>query len=155
MILLDGRKTAEKILSNLKKKVKKKLVLAVVLVGENPVSEIFIQQKKIACEKVGIHFKLFQFPTRLSLVKLKKGIEKIIKNSRERYATSRQEIEEKIAKWSGVIEVEREAKRFKKPLKKLFDVVCSNCGKKTQVSFEPDGVRPVFCPECLEKARNS
>lgn len=81
MILLDGKKTAEKILSNLKKKVKKELVLAVVLVGKNPVSEIFIQQKKIACEKVGIHFKLFQFPTRLSLVKLKKGIEKIIKNS--------------------------------------------------------------------------
>ncbi|OGZ35379.1 MAG: hypothetical protein A3A94_00720 [Candidatus Portnoybacteria bacterium RIFCSPLOWO2_01_FULL_43_11] len=81
--------------------------------------------------------------------------EKIIKNSRERYATSRQEIEEKIAKWSEVIEVEREAKKSYRPPKKLFDANCSNCGKKTQVSFEPDGVRPVYCPECLEKARSS
>ena len=33
------------------------------------------------------------------------------------------------------------------------DATCSRCGKKTKVSFEPDGIRPVFCKECLAKAR--
>ena len=77
--------------------------------------------------------------------------EKIIKSSRERYASNRQEIEDKIAKWSGVIEKEKEAKeKINRP---LFEAVCSECNKKIQVSFKPDGVRPVYCPECLEKIR--
>jgi len=77
--------------------------------------------------------------------------EKIIKSSRERYASNRQEIEDKIAKWSGVIETEKEAKN--KISRPLFEAVCSECNKKIQVSFKPDGVRPVYCPECLEKIR--
>ncbi len=77
--------------------------------------------------------------------------EKIIKISRERYATGRQEIEEKIAKWSGVIEIEKETKKRGAP--PTFEAVCSECGKKIQVGFKPDGVRPVYCPECLEKNR--
>ena len=78
--------------------------------------------------------------------------EKIIKISRERYATSRQEVEQKIAKWSEVIETEKEVRGFrKKPNQSLFEAICSECGKKIQVSFKPDGVRPVYCPECLEK----
>ena len=80
--------------------------------------------------------------------------EKIIKISRERYATSRQEVEQKIAKWSEVIETEKEVRGFrKKPNQSLFEAICSECGKKIQVSFKPDGVRPVYCPECLEKVR--
>ena len=77
--------------------------------------------------------------------------EKIIKSSRERYASNRQEIEEKISKWSGVIETEKEVK--KETSRPLFEAVCSECNKKIQVSFKPDGVRPVYCPECLEKIR--
>lgn len=76
--------------------------------------------------------------------------EKIIKISRERYATDRKKIEEKIAKWSGVIESEKEVKEKNRP---TFEAICSRCGKKTQVSFKPDGVRPVYCPECLEKIK--
>ncbi len=80
--------------------------------------------------------------------------EKIIKISRERYATSRQEVEHKIAKWSGVIETEKEAKETKKKVSQpLFEAICSRCGKKVQVKFKPDQVRPVYCPECLEKVR--
>ena len=81
MKLLNGKRLAERILVNLKKKVKRKLTLAVVLIGENPVSEIFINQKKMACEKVGIGFKLFHFPSRIQTVRLKKEIEKIVKSS--------------------------------------------------------------------------
>jgi len=33
------------------------------------------------------------------------------------------------------------------------EAVCSRCGKNTRVSFVPDGIRPVFCKECLSLAR--
>jgi CxxC-x17-CxxC domain-containing protein len=80
--------------------------------------------------------------------------EKIVKVSRERYATSRQEVEHKIAKWSGVIEIEKEAKESKKKtVQSLFEAICWQCGRQIKVKFKPDQVRPVYCPECLEKIR--
>lgn len=79
MIILDGKKLSEKILSNLKKRIKKQLKLAVVLVGDNPVSQVYIRQKKEACQKIGIDFELFKFPSKISRTKLKKEIEEIVK----------------------------------------------------------------------------
>jgi len=85
--------------------------------------------------------------------------EKIIKISRERYATGRQEVERKIAKWSGVIETEKEVRGVRRLAEKktvtqsLYEATCSRCGKRVQVKFKPDQVRPVYCPECLEKVR--
>lgn len=35
----------------------------------------------------------------------------------------------------------------------IFETTCSRCGKKTKVSFKPDGVRPVYCKECLSALR--
>jgi len=81
--ILDGKKLSEEILENLKKKIKTrglKLSLAVVQVGENPVSQIFISQKKKACERVGIDFKLCKLPAKISVSELKKEIEKVAKN---------------------------------------------------------------------------
>ncbi len=31
-----------------------------------------------------------------------------------------------------------------------YDVICSHCGNKAEVPFEPDGVRPVYCKECYK-----
>lgn len=73
--------------------------------------------------------------------------EKIIAVSRERYGTKKEIIEEKIAKWSEEVGLSAVAKD------KPFEAVCSSCGKQTRVSFQPDGVRPVYCPTCLEKSR--
>jgi methylenetetrahydrofolate dehydrogenase (NADP+)/methenyltetrahydrofolate cyclohydrolase len=83
MRILDGKKLSEKILGSLKKEIKSrylKLRLAVILVGENPISQIFINQKQKACEKVGIDFKLFKFPAEIGKSKLKKEISEIVKN---------------------------------------------------------------------------
>jgi len=33
------------------------------------------------------------------------------------------------------------------------DATCSRCGKNTRISFVPDGIRPVFCKDCLALAR--
>lgn len=81
MKILDGKKLSEEILANLKKEVKNrhlKLKLAVVLVGGDPVSRIFINQKRKACEKVGINFELFRFLVEIGSLSLKKEIEKIV-----------------------------------------------------------------------------
>jgi CxxC-x17-CxxC domain-containing protein len=32
----------------------------------------------------------------------------------------------------------------------LFDVVCAECGKETQVPFKPTGERPVLCRDCFK-----
>ena len=34
-----------------------------------------------------------------------------------------------------------------------YTVNCSRCGVETKISFKPDGVRPVFCKECLSVSR--
>jgi len=81
--ILNGKELSEKILAKIKKAVKKsklKLRLAVIQVGENSVSQVFINQKKKACEKTGINFKLFKFPAKISVLEFKKEIEKIVKS---------------------------------------------------------------------------
>ena len=81
--ILDGRKLSEKILNNLKKEIGNrhlKFRLAVILVGENPISRIFIHQIEKATEKSGIGFKLFKFLAKISPQGLKKEIDKIVKN---------------------------------------------------------------------------
>lgn len=83
MKILDGKKLSERILTNLKGEIKNrrlKLRLAVILIGENQVSKVFINQKKKACEKVRINFKLFKFPAEISAIKFKREILKIVKN---------------------------------------------------------------------------
>lgn len=84
MRILDGKKLSEKILKNLKKEIEKKqlkLKLAIILVGEDSDSKIFVKQKKKACEKVGIDFELFKFSSKISNSELKKEIKKIVQKS--------------------------------------------------------------------------
>ncbi len=81
MKILDGKKLAKKILTKLKKEVENfnlKLSLGVIQVGENKVSEIYINQKRKAAKFVKIDFKLFKFPTKIEKDKLKREITKIV-----------------------------------------------------------------------------
>ncbi len=106
--------------------------------------------------------------------------EKVIKVSRERYATRRDIIESKILKWSG-LEINEESEEaneeflFKKIEEKisdernknqekkqntasksgieLFPTKCDNCGKEVTVPFKPDGIRPVYCNDCFTKVK--
>ncbi len=48
---------------------------------------------------------------------------------------------------------EKETRTEEKKSKKRFEAFCSSCKKKTDVPFKPDGVRPVYCKDCYEKAR--
>lgn len=79
MINIDGKELSEKIINGLGKKIKSrrlKLKLAVISVGKNPASLLFVNQKKKACQKIGIGFKFYQFDKKISSSKLKKEIRK-------------------------------------------------------------------------------
>jgi CxxC-x17-CxxC domain-containing protein len=54
---------------------------------------------------------------------------------------------------------ERKVEKDKFPIfmpsatRQLFTVTCSECGKETQVPFEPRAGRPVYCSDCYHKSR--
>ena len=37
--------------------------------------------------------------------------------------------------------------------KKMYKCTCTDCGKDSEVPFEPKEGRPVYCKECLPKHR--
>ena len=37
--------------------------------------------------------------------------------------------------------------------RKMYDVVCTDCGGKGQVPFRPSGVKPVLCKDCYLKTK--
>ena len=39
--------------------------------------------------------------------------------------------------------------------REMHAVVCSNCGKETEVPFRPRGDRPVYCSECFAEQRGA
>jgi CxxC-x17-CxxC domain-containing protein len=39
--------------------------------------------------------------------------------------------------------------------RQMFRVTCAQCGKDTEVPFEPRGDRPVYCSDCYRKIRAS
>ncbi len=38
-----------------------------------------------------------------------------------------------------------------RPQRQMFAVVCAECGKDTEVPFEPRGDKPVYCSDCYRK----
>ena len=39
--------------------------------------------------------------------------------------------------------------------RQMHSVVCADCGKDTEVPFEPRGDKPVYCSDCYRKVRPS
>ena len=39
--------------------------------------------------------------------------------------------------------------------RQMFPAVCAECGKETEVPFEPREGRPVYCSECFNKIRSN
>ena len=38
--------------------------------------------------------------------------------------------------------------------RQMFTVTCAECGRETQVPFEPKNDRPVYCRDCFQARRN-
>jgi len=39
--------------------------------------------------------------------------------------------------------------------RQMFPAVCAECGRETEVPFEPRQNRPVYCSECFSKIRDN
>ena len=71
--ILDGKKLRDKIFDTLKTKIEKmslKPTLAVVLVGDNPASQIYVRNKKKTAEKLGYQWET----THIILLQMGTGI---------------------------------------------------------------------------------
>jgi CxxC-x17-CxxC domain-containing protein len=40
-----------------------------------------------------------------------------------------------------------------RPIRQMFPARCAECGKDTEVSFEPHSGRPVYCADCYRKVK--
>lgn len=81
MILLDGKKLAQKIIADLKKEVtgmKKFLRLAVVVVGDDPVVQKFILQKQKVAKEIGVDFRIYPFEKNISSSDLRTRVAEIV-----------------------------------------------------------------------------
>lgn len=98
--------------------------------------------------------------------------EEVIEYSRGKYASKKDEVEEKIMRWHENYneELVRNASNTsskktpsrdyeKRPVtaqeiqEEGYPATCFSCGVATRTPFEPDGVRPVYCRNCLSKRR--
>ena len=84
MTIIDGKALSEKVLkeiekehSELEKKVGRKAGLAVIIVGENPASQIYVRNKIRACEKVGFHSETIRLDEHITEENLLLEIEKL------------------------------------------------------------------------------
>lgn len=79
-MLIDGNQIAQEILTQTQEetsRLKKKPVLAVVLVGENPASQIYVEKKHQAGEQIGVSVRVLKFPDSISNTELLKSVEEI------------------------------------------------------------------------------
>lgn len=79
-MVIDGKKLSEEIIEELKKErelIPKKIRLAVVLVGDNPVSLSFIKQKEKVAKELNIDFRLYQYENSIKTKELRKKVSEI------------------------------------------------------------------------------
>jgi len=84
MTIIDGKALSDKILkeienehSELQAKVGRKAGLAVIIVGENPASQIYVRNKIRACERVGFHSETIRLDEHITEENLLLEIEKL------------------------------------------------------------------------------
>lgn len=65
-MILNGKEVAAIIKDNVKEKVNLHLTLAVILVGDDNASKIYVRNKKIACDYVGIKSLVYELPTSIT-----------------------------------------------------------------------------------------
>ncbi len=85
--IIDGKKISEEIRNELKDEIKRltdkgfKPGLAVILVGENPASQVYVGKKEKTCNELGIHSEAYRLPESASEEELLSLIDKL--NARE------------------------------------------------------------------------
>jgi len=83
--IIDGRDLSNKIKEAIKEKVVKmdrKPGLAVVLVGDNPASKVYVGAKEKACKKVGFYSRKIVLPKNISQKELEQEVKKLNENDK-------------------------------------------------------------------------
>lgn len=82
--IIDGKAIAENLLNSIKARINERLLankrapgLAVILVGADPASSIYVRNKRLACEKVGIRSVAYDLPTSTTEIELLTLIEQL------------------------------------------------------------------------------
>jgi methylenetetrahydrofolate dehydrogenase (NADP+)/methenyltetrahydrofolate cyclohydrolase len=85
--IINGKLIAENLLDSIKNRIDKRLAagmrqpgLAVILIGADPASAIYVRNKRLACEKVGIHSVAYDLPASTSEAELLSLIEELNAN---------------------------------------------------------------------------
>ena len=84
MNIFNGKNLALSIKKQVAEEIKNlnlKLKLAVILIGNNPASEVYVNNKKKACENVGIEFELIRFNMDCTQTEVVKCVRQLNKNS--------------------------------------------------------------------------
>lgn len=98
--------------------------------------------------------------------------DKVIRVSRERFGKARAVIEEKITRWSGIMERFPREESFRPPARvervearpaptrqyppkseKEYYATCTDCKRSVKLSFKPDERRPIYCRDCFNKRK--
>jgi len=87
MLLIDGKAIAEQIKSELKTKVEaykrrtgKVAGLSVIIIGENPASQVYVRNKAKSCVEIGMRSEVIELPARISQSDLLKKIDELNHN---------------------------------------------------------------------------
>ena len=73
-MIVDGKKIAAEIVTELKKRPRPDKFLAAILVGEDPASVSFLNQKKKIADELGVDFRLYKFPETVTQDELRKEV---------------------------------------------------------------------------------
>lgn len=77
MEIIDGRKIAKKIIERLRRQPVPKKIFAAVAVGDDKISENFLKQKKNLAKELGVDFRAYRFPDKITNDELRKEVGKI------------------------------------------------------------------------------
>lgn len=142
---------------------------------------VFVEEDIINLAKYEVYLKLmidgvasspFSAKTLSPIAKRTESRDKVIKSSRDRYALTRADIEQKVNTWAGFDEMTgtftghassasagaskeatAEGAPFRENSDRQYTASCSRCGKELHLKFPPDPNRPFYCKECLPLAR--
>jgi methylenetetrahydrofolate dehydrogenase (NADP+)/methenyltetrahydrofolate cyclohydrolase len=85
MKVIEGKKIADKILADLKKQIKARKIkpcLAIILIGDNPASHLYVRLKEKAAREIGVKIKKYLLPKRVSEKEVLRIIESLNQDSR-------------------------------------------------------------------------